>query len=1100
MKKHFVIGALMAAVIATCCGCMKEQDGEHTKQAIKFKATSEVSYITKTTYSGEVQSGTSLERIDWKPGDLIRIMSDLAATSESANYADYSLGNPTNDGKFSYSPATPYNADHGLLWGEGGENTRFFSVYPQKNMVYSSALHSSTASFTLPADQTGGLNNGVYYGNMELAYMTAAIRTTDETDVTLSFTPVITTFYITVTNNSTSDMTLQKVALTSTEPLTGSYTAELSDIDVLKTEHNARNYRVEYDYLQGDSSYNVTLPEATSENTSIYATFDNVSIPINESIFVALFAMPRNSVHGISGYGIPEYDGIEGEGGFISNLTLSITTSTGVVSLPLKDTGDQWIKFASEHKHNLTNVRVPGVSDYVLDVTPQVIEYDHTGTYTDQEFTVISHKSINGVQKAAPWKTQIQVGSDWVDLSTVIADEEYAWLDGFPLTSESTAEATTAITRSFQKAVAAREVVSHEERLRNGVVYDTDGTTTVIEPGSPNNANTAVDLSKYDFVNRKLEDARYTANTYIISAPGYYKIPIVYGNAIENNSSIPDSYTGRSGLGHLNDFICPTSFGTESSIHLVSTRPWLDSDRSQGARIHWEKYSYWSPNPELAAGGEMLTYDRGWGTTAPVSIVDGLSIETGSGNERFIVFHVDEENIRPGNWLIASTSEEDGSGNVCWSWQIWITDQDMAPITINNGSMDYSILPVNLGWTDLSKGQFYPQREATLRFASTEKSGVYSTHNLTVHQKEEEIVSTNGWSTFYQWGRKDPLTDGLAVAKDNDGYVHKSILHPNNMYYDKSSFFGQRYYDWTIHNYGNLWDSKNTAYESPAGDLPNHKTVYDPSPRRYCVPPDFTWDGFSTYGYESASSDGIYFYTNSENTKTVFFPASGHMAWADASSSKGDDIVNGYWTYHPYKRTERRASYAMSFKYNSSSHNVTFTTKSFEDNGRAYGYSVRPVYYGATIVPGLHDTELVFSEAGWTDGEDIKGSSYTFDGVTVTFDTYNNTSLVSVDKPIYVASKQSVKLDWYNSITVSVASGKQISEIVLEFHDDDPGSDGTTISKYSPDGGTYNSGSWYADNSGGVLNPQTNTVVFRTAITGYHDYRYIKAISVIYKD
>ena len=774
IKTVFAISLLAIAV-----SCIKEPELYSSKE-VQFMAASRLYYLTKTSYSGYVNS-SSLERIDWEDGDKIRIVSDVAATSADVHSMDYVLSSPDNNGdKFGYAAASPDGADHGLMWGSG--TNKFYAVYPAGNLVYTAGSTSCTATFTLPADQSGILhNNNAYYGNMDLAFMTAATTGTGGDDIMLSFTPTVTTFYVTITNTTGSEMSLQKVALTcDNEPLTGSYTAEISSITDLDTDHNARNYRL--DYLFGDGgSYSGTLPTVSDANNTIYASFSPaLSVAQNSSVVVALFAMPRNSKYNRSGYGVSGVDGVAGEGGFISHLTLSVTSTAGTVSLPLKDKDtDEWITFASEHKHNLSNVSVPAVASYVLDVDPTLVEYDYHGTYSDQEFTVISHKTINSVQKTAPWKTQIQIGSGWVDLSTVLSDPttypDYTWLANFPVTSESTAEATTTTTRTFHKSVSAREVMSHEERLRNGVVYDTDGST----PVTHNTAGTAVDLSKYDFVNRKMETARYTANTYIISGPGYYKIPLVFGNAIENNSTIPDSYNGRVGTGHLNYFICPLPNGDESSIHLVPTRPWLNSARSQGARLHWEKYSYWDPNS--GTDGEMVTYYRKWSDAAGVSVIDDLSIQTGSGNERYIVFHVDETNIRPGNCIIASMSNTDGSGNVCWSWQIWITDQTMTPVTISNGSSQYSILPVNLGWTDLNKGQFYPQREVILRFASTEKEGLYSEHTLTVRQKKEEIVSTTGWSTFYQWGRKDPMTDGPTTEYDNDGMVHESIKHPGNI-------------------------------------------------------------------------------------------------------------------------------------------------------------------------------------------------------------------------------------------------------------------------------------------------------------------------------
>ena len=49
--------------------------------------------------------------------------------------------------------------------------------------------------------------------------------------------------------------------------------------------------------------------------------------------------------------------------------------------------------------------------------------------------------------------------------------------------------------------------------------------------------------------------SRSTANCYVISAPGYYCIPLVYGNAIKNGRDNPSSYkTSNTGTYILSNF------------------------------------------------------------------------------------------------------------------------------------------------------------------------------------------------------------------------------------------------------------------------------------------------------------------------------------------------------------------------------------------------------------------------------------------------------------------------------------------------------------------------------------------------------------------
>lgn len=958
--------AVITAVLALA-GCMKNSLEEGNRRDIHFGAVAPKSNLTKTVYSyhQETVESEPWERIDWVDNDLIQIMSPQVSDDPDLTFFDYDIKFDVNEALKSFASALPHGAEHGLQWQDKSVDYTFFSFYPSPTTSGAEAemefaltgAGSANAVAVIPANQSpivnttqlDDTNEASYYGNMKLAYMTAAVQVPEGTEnVTLSFKPMVTTFFVNIINTTGKKMTLQQVKLTSAaNAMTGKYRLSM-------TKDNTRpgNYR----YWNGSTW--ATSPDKTDDNASVYADMGGLEMAADQSITVALFALPHS----------------------ITELTLTVTADeTGPINLPLKY-NDSFIEFAGEKKHNISNINVPGVS-YFLDVDPVTLTYDYTGTYTpdEQEFTVTSSKTIGSTVRDVPWKTQVWVDDDgdgvqddeeWRDLADEVdASGAFPWLSNFPTTSAAAVdedEDANATTSTYQKTVSAQDVVSHEERLRNGIVYDVDGS-----PLTHDTPGTAIDLSKYDFVTRKMETDRYTANTYIISAPGYYKIPIVFGNAIEKNQTVPDSYNGDTGLGHLNYFICPTSFGSESSIHLVSTRPWLNESRSRGARIHWEKYSYWDPNE--GTDGEMVTYHRGWSETAPVSVIDDLSIQTGTGNERFIVFHVDEENIRPGNWCIASMSKADGTGNVCWSWQIWITDQDMTPVSIYNGTRTYSLLPVNLGWTDLSKGQHYDAREAVLRFASTEKTGLYSTHTLTVKQKEEDVLSTKGWSTFYQWGRKDPMTDGPTSVYQNDGMVHESIKHPSNIMWDKSSELGDRYFDWTVNNYNNLWDSRNDDWASPSDALPNHKTVYDPSPRRYCVPPDKTFDGFTSYS--SASLDGIFFPTG-VGANTVFFPAAGIMNYTSAQSSKGNDVINAYWTYHPGENAQRRSSYAMHFTYNTASSSATVSLQDYNLMDRSYGYSVRPIAYDESAVvtesEGTFDTVFNFQEM-WGDGTNVSG-------------------------------------------------------------------------------------------------------------------------------
>lgn len=863
----------------------------------------------KTTFSGN-QGSPGIESLTWDEGDRIRIYCEQSS-SPARKYDDYIL--IPNTDKTTASVETAYPGSRGLVWGSGSHT--FYSLYPSPtsegaprgiNLGVEDGRGIATAVIPSNQDisQVSVSPSNAYYADMNLAYMTARASATEGGQVSLSFSPIVTTFYATVRNVTPSELHVESIRLSSaTTPLCGTYKASIN----ADGTHG-------FSYESGSETYVAIGDYArTDDNSVISASFgpDGLAIPVGESMTVALFAIPED----------------------ISGLTLTVSSvENGDVSLKIKDNQDQWLTFSGGYKHNLDNIGLPTVS-HTVSVSPTVISYNYLGSYSDQEFTVESSRTVGATVYDMPWKTQILASGQWVDLEDVISEGEYQWLSELPLSSQDPADVAAATTRTYRRSVPARAVTSHEERLRSGVIYASDGVTEVTH----NTPETAVDLSCYNFVTKTMESSSSTANTYVISSPGYYKIPLVFGNAVENGSHNADTYTGKAGLGHINDFICPfpNSSGTESSIHLVATRPWLNAARSQSARIDWEKYSHWDETL-----GEMVTSYRKNGDPTAVSVVDNISVVSGSGNERYMIFHVDETNIRPGNVIIASL---DSYGNIQWSWQLWITDQTMTPLSVNNGSTDYMVLPVNLGWTDLGKGQYYAPREAVLRFASTIKEGVYS-QQFTVRQREEETVSTSGWSTFYQWGRKDPMTEGPTVVYTNDGYLHESIKMPSYIMYDASSYWTDRYYDWTIHNYNNLWDSKNTSWATPSSVMPNQKTVYDPSPRGFCVAPDTAWDGFETYGYSRAGSEGVWFYTDPGRESSAFFPAAGYMDYLTAQVVRTGPT--GYWTYHPGQNVQRRASYNLKFQYDAVGESLTLSTRTLEGADRSYGLCVRPVVYG----------------------------------------------------------------------------------------------------------------------------------------------------------
>lgn len=921
MRPISIIRFLTAGAALLLTACMQEELSPESAvgQPVNFGAyTESASPATKTVYSGVVDG--SMERINWVSDDRIRVMCGQVSWPGDHAY-NYYLQPDHTSGKLGYASLNPHGSAHGLLWGEGSHT--FYAMYPAPTGPETGISVDSGGALVwanLPADQscetphTLESDGTYYYGNMDLAYMVAANSSVPSNNpVVLPFFPIVTTFYVTITNTTGETMTLRRVELSSsTHPMIGSYSVRISSIIPLSEgdlpSTTARNFSEEF-----------TINGYGPMNSSVYANFDGLSIPAERSVTVALFAVPLLSNP-------------------LSNVTLSVTSDeTGTVSRPLTEGSSETpMVFAGEKKHNIVNIRVPEVDyDIHVDEGTTTISYGADGIGgVDQTFHVTSTKTVVSNTTAAPWKTQIKVSNtgnelvDWVDMT---AANRPSWLQNYPLNSTEAGTITADGQATICKSVTAPEIQSHIDHLKEGKIYEADGVTVVDNSLSTN----AVDLSYYDFVTHRMEPLRTTANTYIISAPGWYKFPMVYGNAIENSvDPVTNTYKGKPAgligdIGHLNEFKKARSTATGADID----DSWLESGYYANVQLLWQKFTRWENDHPVHTGMNLRTSG-----TDNLRVITQLGVVIENAKP-YIQFYVNPNNIQPGCAVLASV----GTNFLTWSWMIWITDQDMEPVNVTNSSGSYDVLPVNLGWTDDTKGLHFPESTATLRFVNI-AGGIErcTSEEVIIRQSGKNVPSTSGWQPYYQWGRKDPFVDKL-FTYDDDDELHDVWQDPDCFRSDGHlttlPLPATYYYDWSQNNYNNMWDSQLDQYGSMGTSLPNMKTVYDPSPRKYCVSPENAWERFST-SEVTGSFNGGYQFNTGNGTDTIFFPASGYLRYSDGALTDNGNY-GYYWTYHPIGTATTRTSYALYFL------NGTVYTP---NNGstvhhRAYGYSVRPVKY-----------------------------------------------------------------------------------------------------------------------------------------------------------
>ena len=313
------------------------------------------------------------------------------------------------------------------------------------------------------------------------------------------------------------------------------------------------------------------------------------------------------------------------------------------------------------------------------------------------------------------------------------------------------------------------------------------------------NENNPYDLS---LVNGK----RTTANCYVVNGAGTYKLPLVYGNGIVNDNTNSSAFHSD-----FKDY--------QGKSLSPGTDPWITH--------------HYKPNDCI------LVWSDGFYMFENVHL-DG----------DYLVFSLNKEYMQQANAILAV---RDAQGRIMWSWHIWVTEHDIYNENVyglqdwDDSTISYQLMGWNLGWVD-GKFVYYNQRDWEYQFVQA-KSGKDAT--LKAQQKGDRFDYRDVGSTYYQWGRKDPivaLRNRNAVGRDDyrpqetidkkykydlatgPTTISQSIQNPNIYYTRSSSNAWLNSSDFTYR----LWD---TGSPTNADSKTSTKTIYDPSPRGYKIPP-----------------------------------------------------------------------------------------------------------------------------------------------------------------------------------------------------------------------------------------------------------------------
>ena len=395
-----------------------------------------------------------------------------------------------------------------------------------------------------------------------------------------------------------------------------------------------------------------------------------------------------------------------------------------------------------------------------------------------------------------------------------------------------------------------------------------------------------------------------TANCYVISAAGYYRLPLVYGNAITNKvanqSAYKTSNTGTDILSHFKDH-----------NGVVITDPWI-TETNGGTN---------KPN-----GVKLVWADE-------TGLVESLGI---SADGKFLKFRVPQDKIKTGNAVIAATKD----GVVVWSWHLWFTEANVLNTTkvTNFQKKDYYFTNEPLGWKykKWETTTYSAPRKVKVKIQQLEKNGGnYKESTITITQNNGALREC--YSTLYQFGRKDafPGTDDNleGTFTENGGKnmsIQNSIQHPGTFYA----------WDRTMHNQCNLWSMNNTTIGY--NDNAVVKTIYDPCPAGFKMPASNAFTGFTTTGINTETESqfninggwdfGFHFNNKiSSPDATVYFPASGVRS-NENGSLNNVDRHGYYWSAVPLN-----TSYGCFLDF------YQGFVHPQGGNFRSYGLSVRPV-------------------------------------------------------------------------------------------------------------------------------------------------------------
>ncbi len=888
-----LLSFFVAPLLTIGCIDVSEDQNNAISEEIIFGISANVE-ATRSEYAGIDENGQAItsssksEKINWLASDMVRVSCGQAIYSGADRFIDYSVS-PSSEGA-TKAGILPISSDK-MLWGETFPHL-FFASYPPIPIEIDNSIGSARLSVNIPSNQNVTIKGNTLEPDMDYAYMYAFSKVTSKAPVNLVFKPLVTALefsLLSITDVSSSALSTVKLTSTQTDSfLSGSITTKISSEGEMTVES-----------MEGTNEILIELPVGgvqLNRETPYKITF--LCLPVNQS-----------------------------------SLTLELGFADGSSKkLPLKSNGD-WITVGACKKAYFHKIGVPSViwSYYITTTNPNPFSY--SGGSSDSG-TVISYKKNGSTMVPVEWAVEGYYSDS--DCGNQINKPD--WLESITLSGAGAAETPEHVVISCLASSAQEETIAN---------YAQEVNSEIASSSFGNGSSTSQYYNLSNPANMTSDAIVESANSYIVNGPGYYRIPLVMGNGIINGSinPKPNGYRGRA-----SDYGIVFQDYREQAIE----SPYLHKSNS----VEGNK-------PGTPTSAYVVWEDQsGLIEVADDYVLSGQPISYASGSDLYwLQFHVVEAS--QGNAVIAVTDE---NAEVMWSYHIWVTNY--TPINYNapaksygvdvaivphDDQYSYQIMPVNLGWihSGAAKRITYPENKVFVRLKQAEGN---ATAVMCVKQNGLQLFESDGYCPYYQWGRKDALwpSDGTDANRhvtcygknpEQENYVGQvnlgaAIKTPGIFYAYAGSWFRV-----VNQNRGyNLWNADN------AGTSVNYntvvKTIYDPSPAGYLLPPSGAFTGATVSGngiiggvssrnanVAGAFSKGWYFWNDKTQSLALYFPACGRIKYYPGSMEFVQKRGH-YWTADPSKNDGK-------------SHFFFFMPDQINpispDGNRASGFVVRPV-------------------------------------------------------------------------------------------------------------------------------------------------------------